>query len=251
MGGKAEESSPAEYGEPSKYDPSFNGPIHKRSCTDIICCILFMAAIAGYMVVGIMAWLYGDPRHVLYPRNSTGMFCGVGLNQGKPNVLYFDLLKCATTTNIMAAALNGLQCPTTQVCVAQCPSTFWILNPAAYLPQAKPAQYFQQQYCVPSFDLSTSSLSAQEIVNKQLCPAFYIPTASVLGRCLPSVGSLDAIPNNFTLPGMSSTNDTASALKNATGQGVLNKDVLSGFNAKQIGVKIFEDFASSWYWILM
>jgi len=33
----------------------------------------------------------------------------------KPSVMYFDILKCATATNIMAAALQGLQCPTTQV----------------------------------------------------------------------------------------------------------------------------------------
>ncbi|KAI4902304.1 hypothetical protein NFI96_008265, partial [Prochilodus magdalenae] len=39
-----------------------------------------MLVITGYMVVGILAWLYGDPRHVLYPRNSTGMFCGIGPN---------------------------------------------------------------------------------------------------------------------------------------------------------------------------
>uniref|UniRef100_A0A8C1MBF6 Choline transporter-like protein n=1 Tax=Cyprinus carpio TaxID=7962 RepID=A0A8C1MBF6_CYPCA len=34
------------------------------------------------MVLVPAAWLYGDPRHVLYPRNSTGMFCGVGQNNG-------------------------------------------------------------------------------------------------------------------------------------------------------------------------
>uniref|UniRef100_A0A8C8DHH7 Choline transporter-like protein n=1 Tax=Oryzias sinensis TaxID=183150 RepID=A0A8C8DHH7_9TELE len=61
------------------------------------------------------SWLYGDPRHVLYPRNSTGWFCGVGPNKDKPNLFYFDILKCATSVNVMASALNGLQCPTTQV----------------------------------------------------------------------------------------------------------------------------------------
>uniref|UniRef100_A0A4W4GMD3 Choline transporter-like protein n=1 Tax=Electrophorus electricus TaxID=8005 RepID=A0A4W4GMD3_ELEEL len=106
---------PSLTGEPAAYDPTFNGPIHNRSCTDIICCVLFMLVVTGYLVVGILAWLYGDPRHVLYPRNSTGMFCGVSPNQDKPNVFYFNILNCATATNIMAAALNGLQCPTTQV----------------------------------------------------------------------------------------------------------------------------------------
>ncbi|KAJ8267431.1 hypothetical protein COCON_G00126030 [Conger conger] len=244
MGKKSEEDK-SEYGDPAQYDPTFNGPIHRRGCTDIICCILFMAAIAGYLVVGIMAWLYGDPRHVLYPRNSTGMFCGLGLNKEKSTVLYFDIIKCATVTNIMASALNGLQCPTTQVCVKQCPTEFWVLPPRFYLNIAKAKDFPKPEYCVPSLDLATTDLPVKEIVARELCPFFTIPTTPVLGRCLPAVGSLDRIPGDFILPGMSSPNDTANAIRNATG------DVVSGFNAEEVGVRIFEDFASSWHWILI
>uniref|UniRef100_A0A8C7VEA5 Choline transporter-like protein n=1 Tax=Oncorhynchus mykiss TaxID=8022 RepID=A0A8C7VEA5_ONCMY len=109
-------------------------------------------------VQGLDSWLYGDPRHVLYPRNSTGMFCGIGLNVAQPSVFYFDILKCATSINVMAAVLNGLQCPTTQVCVEKCPDVFWALNPLAYLPNAKPRDYFNQTLCVPSFDLASTKL---------------------------------------------------------------------------------------------
>uniref|UniRef100_A0A4W6EQV3 Choline transporter-like protein n=1 Tax=Lates calcarifer TaxID=8187 RepID=A0A4W6EQV3_LATCA len=106
--------------------------------------------------MGVSAWLYGDPRHVLYPRNSTGWFCGIGPN--KPNVLYFDILKCATSINIMATALNGLQCPTTQVCVEECPSSFWAVGVGSYLPDVKPASVFNQSLCVPSVDLAKTTL---------------------------------------------------------------------------------------------
>ncbi|XP_065140431.1 choline transporter-like protein 4 isoform X2 [Paramisgurnus dabryanus] len=249
MGGKKqdEEKDTSEYGAPAQFDPTFNGPIHKRSCTDIICCILFMLVILGYMVVGILAWLYGDPRHVLYPRNSTGMFCGSGLNRDKPNVMYFDITKCATATNIMAAALNGLQCPTTQICVKSCPNEFWALSPAAYLPNANPENFFKQDFCVPSFQLKGTSLKAMDIINKELCPYFYMPTSSVLGRCLPSFTG-DAynpskIPSNFSINGMT-PNQSASAIMNATG------DLANGFNAKDVGLRIFEDFAKSWQWIV-
>ncbi|XP_066580138.1 choline transporter-like protein 4 [Amia ocellicauda] len=243
MGKKKDEASAPQYGEAAKFDPSFNGPIKNRSCTDILCCVLFMAAIAGYMVVGIMAWLYGDPRQVLYPRNSTGMFCGLGENKDKPNVFYFNILKCATATNIMAAALNGLQCPTTQVCVKSCPNDFWI---APVLPNTILSQSFNQSYCVPSINLANTNLTAREITDRELCPFFYFPSQSVLGRCLPSTSFLDKIPSNFTLPGMVNANQTASSIKNAT------RDVVSGLaGAKDIGVRIFEDFAVSWYWILI
>uniref|UniRef100_A0A667X646 Choline transporter-like protein n=1 Tax=Myripristis murdjan TaxID=586833 RepID=A0A667X646_9TELE len=56
MGKKQKEEQPSDsgYGEPAQFDPTFAGPINKRGCTDIICCILFMAVIVGYMVVGIL-----------------------------------------------------------------------------------------------------------------------------------------------------------------------------------------------------
>uniref|UniRef100_A0A4W4GLV4 Choline transporter-like protein n=1 Tax=Electrophorus electricus TaxID=8005 RepID=A0A4W4GLV4_ELEEL len=118
----------------------------------------------------------------------------MGRNVDKPNVFYFNILNCATATNIMAAALNGLQCPTTQICVSSCPSNFWALNPLAYLPNADLTKFFQQDLCVPSFNLSTTSL---------------------VRMCL--------IPH----------------------------DLVSSFNARDVGVRIFADFASTWQWIVL
>uniref|UniRef100_A0A669BLI8 Choline transporter-like protein n=1 Tax=Oreochromis niloticus TaxID=8128 RepID=A0A669BLI8_ORENI len=66
----------SKYGEPRKHDPNFRGPIQNRGCTDIVCCILFIIAILGYIAVGILAWSQGDPRKVIYPTDSRGQFCG-------------------------------------------------------------------------------------------------------------------------------------------------------------------------------
>uniref|UniRef100_A0A3B3ULP8 Choline transporter-like protein n=2 Tax=Poecilia TaxID=8080 RepID=A0A3B3ULP8_9TELE len=151
-------------GEPAQFDPTFNGPIKKRGCTDIICCILFMVVILGYIGVGILAWLYGDPRHVLFPRNSTGWFCGIGPNKDKPHLFYFDILKCASSVNILVTSLNGLQCPTTQICVEKCPSTFWAVSPVDYMPGKSVNEVFNQSLCVPSLDLKTTKLSLQDFV---------------------------------------------------------------------------------------
>uniref|UniRef100_A0A3Q3JFC9 Choline transporter-like protein n=1 Tax=Monopterus albus TaxID=43700 RepID=A0A3Q3JFC9_MONAL len=189
-------------GEPGQFDPTFKGPIKKRGCTDIICCILFMVVILGYIGVGILAWLYGDPRHVLYPRNSTGWFCGIGPNKDQPNVFYLDFLKCATSFNIMASTLNGLQCPTTQVCVNSCPSTFWAVQIGDYFPGVKPANVFSQNLCVPTIDLATTDL-----------------VSPILSQCV-----------IFVCP---------------------PQNIVNGFNAREISVRIFADFASSWPWILV
>ncbi|XP_056393948.1 choline transporter-like protein 4 [Hyla sarda] len=226
-----------EYGEPAKYDPKFKGPIKNRSCTDIICCILFMVFILGYIVVGILAWLYGDPRQVIYPRNSTGMYCGVGENQDKPFVLYFDLLKCITGTNVLASALNGLQCPTTQVCVAQCPSKFQYI-----LPVGGPKDIFIQTYCQPSINLSTTPLTVSQIINQELCPVFLVPSTPFFNRCFPSANL--SFPADFTIDNKN-VNQSRDSIVNATNQ------ILDSFNFQNLGKKIFQDFAKSWSWILI
>ncbi|MGH0173844.1 UNVERIFIED_CONTAM: hypothetical protein FKN15_066474 [Acipenser sinensis] len=227
-----------------------NTTVHKLGekqvgCTDVICCIFFMVFIGGYLVVGVLAWLYGDPRQVIYPRNSTGVFCGIGPNEGKPYVFYFDILKCATGTNIMAAALNGLQCPTTQVCVNTCPNSYWIVPLSGYFPNANPRDVFSDKYCSPAIDLKTTKLTVDQILSKELCARFYIPSTPVFNRCIPKIADLPDIPSNFTLPGTATANETASSIISATG------DLFMGFNAKALGVKIFEDFAKSWYWIVI
>lgn len=81
--------------------------LDSRGCTDIVCCILFILAVLGYIAVGILgkrwkyprppcvcgkiltwvtlwvsctsslaAWTQGDPRKVIYPTDSRGQFCG-------------------------------------------------------------------------------------------------------------------------------------------------------------------------------
>uniref|UniRef100_A0AAR2K828 Choline transporter-like protein n=1 Tax=Pygocentrus nattereri TaxID=42514 RepID=A0AAR2K828_PYGNA len=134
----------------------------------VICCVLFMAAIVGYMTIGVLAWLFGDPRHVFFSRNSTGMFCGAGVNINEPNVFYIDILKCDTETNEMATTLKGHQCPTTQV-----------------------------RY--PHISLFIAKKS--ELIH---------------------ISIICIIPS-----------------------------LVSGLNSKSVGVRVFEDFATSWYWILI
>uniref|UniRef100_A0A8U8BVJ4 Choline transporter-like protein n=1 Tax=Geospiza parvula TaxID=87175 RepID=A0A8U8BVJ4_GEOPR len=82
-------------GTPQKYDPTFKGPIYDRGCTDIICCVLLVVAIVGYVVVGVVAWTHGDPRKVIHPTDSRGQFCGQQgtPNENKPFLFYFDIVK--------------------------------------------------------------------------------------------------------------------------------------------------------------
>ncbi|KAK3528294.1 hypothetical protein QTP86_030754, partial [Hemibagrus guttatus] len=243
--------------------------------TDVLCCIIFIAAVVGYVVVGGAAWLFGNPQYIIYEQNSAGGFCGIGPNINKPNVFYFDVLKCASAVGVTATTFKGLQCPTTQVCVKQCPSTFWVLPPKAFIAGAKPSDFFQQEFCDPSLDLARTTFTVKEILDKKLCPAYYTPSKSgmdhvlyipnrirsftrlcasvsndfflslVKGKCLPSFNP-DSVPSDFTVPGSTVTvKETVKNIRDAT------SGLSSGFNAKSIKVSLIEDLALSWYWMLI
>ncbi|KAI4531054.1 hypothetical protein MG293_018912 [Ovis ammon polii] len=232
MGGKQDQDEEA-YGKPAKYDPSFRGPIRNRSCTDIICCVLFFVFILGYIAVGILAWVYGDPKQVLYPRNSTGAYCGVGENKEKPYLLYFNIFSCVLNTNIIAIAQNGLTCPTSQVCVSSCPKAPWTVEPRQFSQTVEQVFYAaDRKFCLPGVP---GNMQVLQSLQQELCPSFLLPSTPALGRCFPWTNS--TVPE---LPGISNTSISQSI-----------SGLLDSLNARDISVKIFEDFAQSWYWILV
>uniref|UniRef100_A0A665UEU1 Choline transporter-like protein n=1 Tax=Echeneis naucrates TaxID=173247 RepID=A0A665UEU1_ECHNA len=137
-----------------------------------------------------LAWLHGDPRKVLHPTDSNGQFCGqTGTsNAKKPILFYFNILKCANP-----AILINLQCPTTQMCVSQCPDRF-----ATYTEmqlkhkQSKSYWEYYKQFCKPGFNDPDKPVS--RVLRDEDCPSMI---------------------------------------------------------TKEMGVKIMEDYAKSWPWILV
>ncbi|XP_058267213.1 choline transporter-like protein 2 isoform X2 [Hemibagrus wyckioides] len=230
------EGEERKYGEPRKYDPNFKGPIQNRGCTDIICCIIFVVAILGYIAVGILAWSQGDPRKVIYPTNSRGEFCGqVGTPlEKKPYLFYFNILKCASPV-----VLLEFQCPTTQICVEKCPD-----KSMALLKIATNDRAYYKSFCTED----PGNLSPTEILKKGICPAVLIPSKPFTRRCFPALGKKGnevTVGNstNFLDPQGNpvKANDLLPAVKNAT--------ILA--ETRMVVMKIFEDFTQSWYWIIL
>ncbi|XP_034149681.1 choline transporter-like protein 5-B isoform X1 [Esox lucius] len=261
---------PSYYGEPRKFDPTFRGPIQDRGCTDVVCCVLFVVVILGYIALGTVAWIHGDPRKVVYPTDSHGQFCG---QQGTPNekkaiLFYFNILQCASP-----AVLINLQCPTTQLCVSKCPDRF-----ATYLDMQYNYRYnksywdYYKQFCKPGFDNPRKSIA--QVLRDEDCPSMIVPSRPFLQRCFP-----DFITRNGTLTVANKTNfkdglgnlrsviDLRHAAKDSNLEPRVNWTTIAGqvtamqqgvesgitslLDAKEVGMKIFEDYANSWYWILI
>ncbi|XP_066564114.1 choline transporter-like protein 2 isoform X2 [Amia ocellicauda] len=238
---QAEDKNPdSKYGEPQKYDPTFKGPIHNRSCTDVICCILFILAIIGYFVVGIVAWSQGDPRKVIYPTDSRGQFCGQAGTplENKPFLFYFNIMKCASPL-----VLLEFQCPTTQICVEKCPDRFLTLLKA--FSNTENMNYYKS-YC-KEFDIS-KVFSAPEILREGLCPAMLTPSKPFTRRCFPA---LQTKKGTVSVGNDTVFDDGRGKIRNVTDllDGAKNANVV--LQARQVAMKIFEDYTQSWYWIII
>ncbi|XP_026516384.1 choline transporter-like protein 2 [Terrapene carolina triunguis] len=227
-------------GTPQKYDPTFKGPIHDRSCTDIICCILLVVAIVGYVIVGIVAWTHGDPRKVIYPTDSRGQFCGqLGTpNENKPFLFYFNIIKCASPL-----VLLEFQCPTKQICVNKCPDQYLTYQNARR--QTKDFDYYKQ-FCVPGFNNPQKSLP--KVLADGDCPSMITPSKPLARRCLPAINTKKGVimvGNDTTFEdGMGKRRNVTELVEGAKKANVV-------LEARQLAMKIFEDYTVSWYWIII
>ncbi|KAL4608266.1 choline transporter-like protein 5 isoform X2 [Arapaima gigas] len=158
--------------EPRKFDPTFRGPVHNRNCTDVLCCVAFIIVILGYIALGTVAWIHGDPRKVVYPTDSYGQFCGQkGTTNAKKAILfYFNILKCASP-----AVLINLQCPTTQLCVPKCPDRFATYSEMQYHYKSNKSYWeYYRQFCKPGFDNPHKAVS--QVLRDEDCPSMIVPS---------------------------------------------------------------------------
>ncbi|XP_051789276.1 choline transporter-like protein 5 isoform X2 [Erpetoichthys calabaricus] len=252
---KTEDINNGQHGEPRKFDPAFKGPIHNRHCTDVVCCVIFVIVILGYIALGTVAWIHGDPRKVAYPTDSYGQFCG---QHGTPNanktlLFYFNILKCASP-----AVLIKLQCPTTQLCVSKCPDRFATYIDMQYSYRSNKSYWeYYRQFCKPGFNNPRKSVS--EILRDEDCPSMIVPSRPFFQRCFPDFTTRNGIltvANKTTFKdGKGKTRNVTELRQAANHVATIQQGGKSGINGvldgREVGMKIFEDYANSWHWILI
>ncbi|XP_028328458.1 choline transporter-like protein 5 [Gouania willdenowi] len=156
------------HGETHQFDSSFKGPTSKRKCTDVFCCFIFILVILTYLGLGAVAWIHVDLRKLLHPTDSYGWSCGEEgtSNANKPFLFYFNILKCSNPSLMLS-----LHCPTPQVCVSQCPQSFFSL---AEVQLNISSWSFYRNFCRPGFNQPEKSLS--DLLADEDCPSFIMPS---------------------------------------------------------------------------
>ncbi|XP_031415081.1 choline transporter-like protein 5-A isoform X2 [Clupea harengus] len=203
-----------------------------------------MLVIIGYIALGIVAWLHGDPRKVVYPTDSSGQFCGQKgtANEKKPILFYFNILKCANP-----AVLVNLQCPTTQMCISKCPDRFatYADMQIQYQLDGKHWEYYKQ-FCKPGFNNPRKAVA--HVLRDEDCPSMIVPSRPFLQRCFP-----DFITKNGTLTigNRTAFRDSPEKARTVTELKDAAKGLTNLLDSKDVGIKIVEDYARSWCWILI
>ncbi len=95
------------------------GPVDdsNRRCTDIFCCLIFIAFIGGCVLVTALGFAQGNPNLVLYPYDEDGRQCGRDNKTLEYPYLYFY----AAVTNLKNYNVTGVA---QGVCVSSCPTNY-------------------------------------------------------------------------------------------------------------------------------
>ncbi|KAK0065696.1 choline transporter-like protein 2 [Biomphalaria pfeifferi] len=222
------------------YDPSRQGPKRKRSCTDVICCLIFIIFLGGLVVVAYFAFMYGDPQLLIYPRDSNGNLCGLGKYENKKYLFFFDLVECGRVGP--GVFLTG--CPTPQVCVAKCPDTDYIF--------AEDLVTQNKSKLICKDGVETSKKRVDQLVFDKDCAAYYFESKAVINRCLPITKILDLGKDIVNIAGKNHTivnNDNKTLDGGDINYGI---KVFEAFlKAKEIGDKIIADVVASWWMMLI
>eukprot|EP00117_Sycon_ciliatum_P016898 scpid45268/ scgid16126/ Choline transporter-like protein 2; Solute carrier family 44 member 2 len=241
-------SSSASSGKKSRIS---EGPVKERSCTDVICLLLFILTWIAMLAVAIVGFAKGDPTRLLAPVDSAGNRCGYTPGyKDRKYLLFYDVARCVqsaiTSTNLLN---SGIVCNTPQVCVKACPN-------ANALGVTGPSGQETQLYCRDGKTLQqVQALSLQErskLLQNNTCAPYYLKSEVVLSRCLPTILDLNKISGGLLTDGNNATL-TDNGNNTLTGSGVLNAVRIASklLNLRSIATKVWADFEKTWIYMVV
>ena len=73
-------------------DEMANGPVPDRGCTDILCCLIFLAFMVGMVGTAGYGLLYGDPQLLITLADGDGNGCGYDAPVKEYPYLYYPTI---------------------------------------------------------------------------------------------------------------------------------------------------------------
>ncbi|XP_034841494.1 choline transporter-like 2 isoform X3 [Maniola hyperantus] len=218
--------------EPIRYDPNFNGPIHNRSCTDILWLIIFILFLGAWGYIGYYSMTRGSIEDLLAPIDTRGQRCGLdsGL-ENKKYLIFFNIAKCLSP----GTPITG--CDTTQVCVERCPDKTVLFKKELEQNPSSFQQIKSDMICTQDVNMQTLTYAqALQYIEKDKCASFILQSQPVLGRCFVNVTAA-----------MEVLRDVSNGTLDMAESEVLEQ-LANLFRFKQLSAQIVQDLVQSrWY----
>ncbi|CAM4933205.1 unnamed protein product [Rotaria socialis] len=206
----------------------------KRGCTDWPCLLIFLTLLIVYILFAIFVFREGSLRRFLFPTDTQGRLCGVGSQNDRKYLQFFDIIKC------IKYILVGARCPTPQMCVEQCPTKFYHYK-LLYAQELKLAtnnanrikRIRSQLTCEKSArsQVENPKISIYSLVKeRKLCAPYSFPSIAFYGRCIPSI-IVQAL--NLTI------NQANDVIKNHGGN-TTDEDIIPTKDSMETGLKYFK-----------
>ncbi|PVD22194.1 hypothetical protein C0Q70_17999 [Pomacea canaliculata] len=247
-----DEKPDSKYGTPRQHNPREKVPCKSRSCTDILCCIIFVIFVLGFVVCAIIGFARGNPIKLVYPTDSYGNVCGDGAYSTKPYLFYFDMLQCAKMG--VSVVVNG--CPTSQVCVSTCPTRYWSYVQTIAVEAAGGLSKTERELFICKYNVDPqATLSVNTLIDNGDCAAYYVKSTPVINRCIPSVFTdftnwavaMTYADNNrtYSIESDNGGNVTASGLSDASYY------LAMFYKVREFVELVYKDVVASWWMILV
>ncbi|XP_011506573.1 PREDICTED: CTL-like protein 2 isoform X2 [Ceratosolen solmsi marchali] len=227
------------------YDSSWAGPLHKRSCTDCFWLIIFVIFLSGWSSIAYYALKNGNIEKLIHPSDSEGRKCGIDSQvKDKPYLIFFDLTKCARISP------EYRTCPTTQVCVKECPQKNFLYDD---IKNIGINQLKSQLICKTDVKLDkvTRLQEIKILVNHEKCARWYLESTSIFRRCFPKKVWNEFVNATITQPQLKNAKEVVVAV--ASIEDVLQK-VYQDINVTKytvLGIAITSGFVSLFYIVIL
>ncbi|XP_077991866.1 choline transporter-like protein 1 [Glandiceps talaboti] len=163
-------------------EPEFEGPIHDRSCRDVICIIFFLAFWGGMGYIAYVSILNGQPERLIYGYDSYGNICGMK-NDPIPNVTLSgrDMTDRKNVFFFNFLAISNPLEDSKIICIQSCPN-------GTFLTKSDLKDYADDEGVnLCSYDVAVSDYTSASTGDTAECPGLPITSQiTVLNRCLPS-----------------------------------------------------------------
>ncbi|XP_014210998.1 CTL-like protein 2 [Copidosoma floridanum] len=226
------------------HEPTWKGPLHKRSCTDCFWLLIFIIFLGGWGTVSYYAFKNGRIEKLFHPSDSEGRKCGIDSQvKNKPYLLFFDLTKCAKISP------KDRICPTTQVCVSQCPQKNFLFNAG----MTDVNRLKKDLIC--KIDVKLDKINRLDeikmLIDHEKCARWYLESTSIIGRCFPNKVWDEFVNATITDEALASAKEVVKAV--AEVEQFLKKAFESAKENKYIvlAISIISGFVSLFYIVIL